>query len=156
MNDQQNLPSMENLQLIDGVSNNNSCVEGDEETDIFKSGIWKGKYCQDGEYSTVPEHNMVFNDDNPDSMIKTVKGNGYDEVGNYSIEGYYSRKTLKMGLKKQYKLGTGDWRYNLGHTVDIHLKWNDNLKLFQGTWYVSTSKYDGHGDYQLQFVSSNM
>ncbi|CAF1145022.1 unnamed protein product [Didymodactylos carnosus] len=85
---------------------------------------------------------------------RTVTGYGSDKIGDYTVEGTWSDKTLRMAIIKQYKLGTGNNpSQNLGHKVQIQLKWNEKENQFDGKWYVQTSKYHGEDQYRLQFIS---
>ncbi|CAF1354705.1 unnamed protein product, partial [Rotaria sordida] len=71
-----------------------------------------------------------------DEEQNLVKGSGTDDVGCFTIVGIYSTRTLRMGLKKIYRAGTGNPRENLGYTVTIQLKWNSNTNQFEGKWII--------------------
>ncbi|CAF1562178.1 unnamed protein product [Didymodactylos carnosus] len=117
-----------------------------EKPEIFHSGSWSGEYFQDGYYHKLPECTIKF-----DYERSTLTGHGTDDVGDYTLTGVYSTRTLKMGIVKTYILGTGPNRqHNLGHNVNIHLEWNENEKDFQGKWYVRTSQYQGENKYKLR------
>lgn len=83
-----------------------------------------------------------------------VEGSGTDDVGPFTIVGIYSTRTLRMGLKKIYRAGTGNRSENLGHIVTIHLKWNSNTNQFEGKWYVQTNVYHGENRCELKFNST--
>ncbi|CAF1582298.1 unnamed protein product [Didymodactylos carnosus] len=124
-------------------------VQLDYEKTKFPSGLWNGYYHQYGQWNALPNHSLTFNKSN-----QTVTGYGSDNIGDYTVEGTWSDKTLRMAITKQYKLGTGNNpSQNLGHKVQIQLKWNEKENEFDGKWYVQTSKYHGEDQYRLKFIS---
>ncbi|CAF4087681.1 unnamed protein product, partial [Adineta steineri] len=78
-------------------------------------------------------------------------GSGVDDIGSFTIDGTYSNETNRIGLTKQYQIGTGDPSQNLGHQVIIQVTWNEKNNQFEGKWYVQTKKYHGEGKFQLKF-----
>lgn len=113
---------------------------------LFPSGTWVSRYYQYGKWHDPYELELSF-----DSENCQVTGSGSDDVGQFIIVGIYSTKTLRMGLKKTYKYGTGNPRENLGHTVAIQLKWNQERSCFLGKWFVQTSQYHGENMWELKF-----
>ncbi|CAF3180794.1 unnamed protein product [Rotaria sp. Silwood2] len=112
----------------------------------FKSGVWSLEYNQykswHGPYQVI----LTF-----DHSLGKVSGRGTDDVGNFTIDGIFSSKTLRLALKQKYEAGTGDRTENLGHKSTIQLSWSSNKNRFEGTWYVQTFKYRDNGYFQLEF-----
>lgn len=98
---------------------------------LFSSGIWSSRYYQYEKWHDRHELSLSFQEEQ-----NLVTGSGTDDVGSFTIVGTYSTRTLRMGLKKTYRAGTGNRMENLGHTVTIQLKWNSNTNQFEGKWYV--------------------
>lgn len=80
-----------------------------------------------------------------------MTGSGSDDVGSFSIEGFYSIETRRIALTKTYQLGTGNPLQNLGHQVLIQVEWNELSRAFEGKWYVRTSKFRGSDKFTLKF-----
>ncbi|CAF1240789.1 unnamed protein product [Didymodactylos carnosus] len=108
------------------------------------AGTWCASYYQYGIKYSIPSHPLNFNE--------CVHGYGRDDIGEFTITGIYSIETLRMGITKTYKLGTGDRKQNLGHNVEIQLDWNEKINEFRGKWYVQTSMYHGDGEYRFKFI----
>ncbi|CAF3595305.1 unnamed protein product [Adineta steineri] len=111
----------------------------------FQSGTWSGQYYQYGGWHGPYRCSLSFN-----SQLMNVSGSGVDDIGSFTIDGTYSNETHRIGLTKQYQLGTGDPSQNLGHQVIIQLTWNEKNNQFEGKWYVQTKKYHGDGKFQLK------
>ena len=122
--------------------NDSKCVKNND-YNPFIDGNFSGYYKQYGKNYPIKNFELRF----VDGM---VSGNGEDKVGEYIIKGKYSEQTQRMALDKEYILGTGDPKENLGHTVNIRLEYNGNKSEFCGDWYVKTYKYEGSGEWVLR------
>ncbi|CAF0876203.1 unnamed protein product [Adineta ricciae] len=112
---------------------------------LFQSGLWECEYFQYNKQHGPHFINLSF-----DNMRFEVTGSGFDDIGMYTLHGFYSTQTRRIGITKTYQLGTGDPRQNLGHNVIIQLEWNRFANQFEGKWYVRTRKYRGSGLYKLR------
>jgi hypothetical protein len=112
---------------------------------IFQSGAWTSRYYQ---YKTWHGPHRLSLSFDPGEM--KVTGTGSDDVGTFTITGTYLTKTQRLALNKTYRLGTGNCRENLGHTVTIQLYWNPINNQFEGKWYVRTAKYSGEDRFELK------
>jgi hypothetical protein len=121
-----------------------SMLETDTKS-IFQSGAWTSRYYQYGKWHGPHELSLMF-----DAKQMKINGTGRDDVGTFFVTGIYSTKTQRLGLHKRYRLGTGNSRENLGHTVTIQLYWNPSNNQFEGKWYVQTAKYTGEDKFELK------
>ncbi|CAF1349276.1 unnamed protein product [Adineta steineri] len=85
-----------------------------------------------------------------------IKGAGSDDIGIFSIKGFYSTKTNRIVLEKVYKSNTGNTKENSGHTVKIKLIWNEENNQFEGSWYTNTTKYKGNDKFNLHFHEKSL
>jgi hypothetical protein len=80
-----------------------------------------------------------------------VTGGGTDDVESFTVTvTYCGKKTARLGFTKQYQLGTGNSRQNLGHEAKIQLEWNDRQQNLNGKWYVKTATYSGNNKSELK------
>lgn len=114
---------------------------------VFQSGMWCSSYYQYGAWHGPYQLSLSFN-----SHAMSVNGSGWDDIGEYRIDGIFSDRTGRMGLTKYYKLGTGTSQ-NLGHHVFIQLMYNAFTTGFEGKWYVQTKKYHGEDRFVLKLES---
>ncbi|CAF0873525.1 unnamed protein product [Adineta ricciae] len=135
-------PSQSNTAYVNLPSTDNQNVDRNP----FESGLWSNRYYQYNSWHGPFHFRLLFDPETP-----TVTGNGIDDVGEYEIEGMYSRKSNRMGLIKNYRQGTGDRTQNLGHNVTIQVAWNETQQQFEGKWFVKTSKYRGEDKFELKF-----
>lgn len=123
-----------------------SNVASTYEKDHFESGPWSSRYYQ---YSAWHgPHALTLNFDRG---MSTIRGEGTDDVGNYTVEGVFSIETHRMGLTKTYRAGTGNSRENFGHSVTLQLAWNPANEQFEGKWFIQTARYRGEDKFQLKF-----
>lgn len=113
------------------------------------SGTWRGYYNQYGSRHAVCEFKLAFNGDR-------VHGNGVDDVGSYSIDGFYSQGTGRIAFRKQYVQGSTASngrasRENLGHCVEYRgeCAGTDLGHGVRGLWYVETALYRGSGRFHI-------
>jgi hypothetical protein len=118
---------------------------------LFQSGIWSSRYFQYKSWHGPSQFSILF-----DPQSTKVTGSGTDDVGTFTFDGTYSVKTLRIGLTKNYQLGTGNPSENLGHQVTIQLAWNAQNNQFEGKWYVQTKKYHGEDKFELKFVGQQL
>ncbi|CAF1046991.1 unnamed protein product [Adineta steineri] len=111
----------------------------------FQSGIWSTHYHQYCRWHGLFRCSLSFN-----SQLMKVSGSGVDHIGSFTIDGTYSNETRRIGLTKQYEIGTGDPSENFGHQATIQLTWNEKNNQFEGKWYVQTKKYHDEGKFQLK------
>ena len=123
----------------------NSLPNRKNEIDPFETGTWSFLYRQYGRWHGPYQLLLSFN-----HSSSKVTGHGSDDVGDFTIDGIFSSKNLRLGLTQKYKAGTGNPRENLDHTSIIQLRWNSSKKEFDGKWYVKTYKYSGNGDFKLK------
>jgi len=138
-------PSQSNAVFIKKETTEN-CEPDKFDISMFKSGDWKSRYFQYGKWHGPHKFSLSF-----DSKLKTVTGSGSDDIGKFTINGFYSTETSRVGLTKKYQIGTGNRLENLGHQVTIQLAWNAQNDQFEGKWYVQTSKYHGEDKFELKF-----
>ncbi|CAF2372870.1 unnamed protein product [Rotaria sp. Silwood2] len=138
-------PLRKNSTFVKFAKSKNLKHESDD-INHFESGIWLSRYFQYGNWHGPYQLTLSFD---PQSMI--ITGSGSDDVGSFTIHGTYSIETRRMGLKKTYEQGTGNGSENLGHQVIIQLTLNAQNDVFDGKWYVQTSKYHGEDKFELQF-----
>ena len=112
---------------------------------LFQSGPWTSEYSQHNKPHGPHYVDLLFDDQKFE-----VTGAGLDDVGMYTLHGFYSTQTRRMGLTKTYQLGTGNPTQNLGHTVLIQVEWSRTSNQFEGKWYVRTRKFKGSGEFKLR------
>ncbi|CAF4842277.1 unnamed protein product, partial [Rotaria sp. Silwood1] len=139
-------PPEENTEFINQNSRNNLNF-GDNP---FVDGVWSSRYYQYDKWHTSHQLLLSFN-----RYSYKVSGQGRDDIGSYTIDGIFCMRTLRMGLTKVYKAGTGDPIENLGHTVTIQLTWDSQHNRFRGKWYTQTNKYRGEGQFELNFEEAS-
>jgi hypothetical protein len=66
---------------------------------IFTSGLWYNRYSQFGVWHGPFQHLMTFNPYN-----NTITGSGVNDVGEFTMNGYYSRATLQIMMNLAYKV----------------------------------------------------
>lgn len=115
--------------------------------DPFQYGFWSSRYHQYNK-SHGP-HSLCLYFNRPSG---TVNGQGTDDVGEFRVDGVFSAGTGRLALTKTYRLGTGNQKENYGHSVTIQLVWNDEKSIFEGKWYIHTSKYRGSDKFELEPV----
>jgi hypothetical protein len=128
----------------------NKATANNEETQVidiklFQSGLWESQYFQYDKWHGPHQVQLSF-----DADQSKLTGSGSDDIGMYSIDGFYSTQTRRMGLTKIYQYGTGNPLENLGHSVIIQLEWNRYTNQFEGKWYVRTAKVRGSGLFTLK------
>lgn len=116
----------------------------------FQDGVWSFQYHQYKKWHGPYRMRLTF-----DRTLGTVTGQGTDDVGNFTIEGIFSSENLRLALTQSYVAGTGNPTENLGHTSTIQLTWNSIKNRFEGKWYVETSKYRGHGSFEMTLETSS-
>ena len=116
------------------------------ETNLFPSGIWSGRYFQYDQWNGPSNFSLSF-----DSSSFTIDGRGSDDIGDFNLTGRYSTATKEIELLKKYQRNTGDESENFGHTVTIEVTWDGDKQLFLGQWYVDTDSYRDEDRYELQF-----
>ncbi|CAF1313922.1 unnamed protein product [Adineta steineri] len=131
---------------VDSTDNETNVKSSDS---LFSSGQWISRYFQYKQWHGPHLFSLFFN-----HKQQKVTGSGEDDVGEFSIDGIYSLNTRRIALTKKYQKGTGNSSQNLGHTVNIQLKWDSQKQLFHGKWYVKTKKYQGEDKFELQFDQS--
>ena len=104
---------------------------------MFTPGTYQTYYFQYGSHHGPFSMTLGFRPQ--DGYI--VDGGGTDDIGTYVITGIYSLETLRMGLIKQYQVGTGNPTENLGHQVTIQVEWNSENEQFEGKYYLRTSRH---------------
>ena len=120
------------------------------ESDPFETGIWTFRCYQYGKLNGPFRLSIRF-----DHSAGTVSGHGNDNVGNFTIDGFFSSRTLRLGLLMKYQLGTGDRRENMGHTATVQLKWNSAENRYDGKWYVRVPNYRGEGKFELELQETS-
>ncbi|CAF1035950.1 unnamed protein product [Rotaria sordida] len=138
-------PSQMNTDFI----RENSLENHNYKKDPFETGVWSFRYCQYGKWHG-PYRLLTYFDRSLGEMV----GEGTDDVGNFTFDGIFSSKNLRLALTQKYKEGTSDPKQNLGHTSTIQLTWNSNNNQFEGKWYVQTKKYSGDDKFELKFEES--
>jgi hypothetical protein len=140
------LPSQANIVYILQKAAHNRNLE----IDPFEPGIWTFRCYQYGNLNGPFRLSLRF-----DHSAGTVSGHGHDNVGNFTIDGIFSPRTLRLGLSMKYRLGTGDRRENMGHTATVQLKWNSAENRYDGKWYVQVPTYRGEGKFELERPDSS-
>ncbi|UJR10509.1 hypothetical protein I4U23_014712 [Adineta vaga] len=118
---------------------------------LFQSGLWQCEYFQYDKQHGPYYINLAF-----DNIRFEVTGSGFDDVGTYTLHGFYSTETRRLGITKTYEAGTGNPKENLGHNVIIQLEWNRLNHQFEGKWYVRTRKFKGSGIYKLRMSQQEL
>ncbi len=130
------------------------------------AGNYVGLYWQSGRTHPIPAQALSCTPTVADGTHGTVDGSGYDDVGQFYVRGEYAQSALR--LTKTYRLGTGNPRENLGHTVTLRLTLCElhavladksrelsrygapaNAVGFYGTWHVRTRHYNGDAEMVL-------
>lgn len=141
-------PTQSNQTFI--TSNSNDVERGGENlylSNAFQSGTWSCRYYQYDEWHGPHLLSLYFN-----NAHMTINGSGTDDVGTFTVDGFYSESTCRIGLTEHYQPGTGDPSQNFGHDVIIQLVYNVQKNQFEGKWYVQTHKYHGENLIELKFV----
>ncbi|CAF1173499.1 unnamed protein product [Adineta steineri] len=112
----------------------------------FETGIWSSRYCQHNRWHGPHQLYLSFN-----HTMSRVDGEGTDDIGAFTIDGIFCRQTQKLALTKIYKQGTGNMAENFGHKVTIQLIWNSNQNVFEGKWFIHTTKYRGEDKFELKY-----
>lgn len=124
---------------------NPSC--GTEESH-FPSGMWRGYYHQYSRDHSLFAFQLEF-----DAGRNTIRGEGHDEVGRYSIdEGYYNRRNGRLCFTKKYQkdVGSNTNSENLGHEVEYSGALQGSAAAgVRGQWFVATYKYRGEGVFHI-------
>lgn len=116
----------------------------------FPSGMWRKSFDQYGE-RTKGQLRLAFADG-------SVSGEGCDNIGRFSVSGFYNPVSGRVAFTKQYLFGSrpaGGWfpntSENLGHAVEYRGQASRHLQSegVRGSWYVSTSRYRGQGRFHL-------
>ncbi|CAF2754882.1 unnamed protein product [Rotaria sp. Silwood2] len=93
----------------------------------FSTGLWSSRHYR--YYKWYGPH-QIFLSFNSRSM--TVTGSGQDDIGIFDIEGIYSYRNRRIGLRKIYRSDKFDELTKSEHEIIIQLIWNDKAKQFQG------------------------
>lgn len=128
----------------------NSLPNLKNDIDPFETGTWSLLYQQYGRWHGPYQLSLSFK-----HSSGKVTGHGSDDVGDFTIDGIFSSKNLRLGLTQKYKAGTGNPSENLGHISIIQLQWNSSKNEFDGKWYVKTYKYSGNGHFKLRLEESS-
>ncbi|CAF1279768.1 unnamed protein product [Adineta steineri] len=122
------------------------------EINLFQSGVWSSQYLQYETWHGPHQFPLLFN-----SQTMKIKGAGSDHVGIFSIKGFYSTKTNRIVLKKEYKSNTDhDIEKNSRQSVKIKLIWNKKNNQFEGNWYINTTVYRDCGKFNLHFHEKSL
>ncbi|CAF1207710.1 unnamed protein product [Adineta steineri] len=114
-------------------------------------GVWSSQYFQYETWHGPHQFSLLFN-----SQAMKIKGTGSDDNGVFSINGFYSTKTNRIVLKKEYESNTSNTKENSGHPVKIELMWNEENNQFEGNWYINTIVYKDSGKFNLQFHEKSL
>ena len=88
--------------------------------------IFRGNYEQYGRSYPMDPFKMQFTlIDNSNSY--KITGKGTDLVGQYLLAGELNMENGRISINKTYRMGTGDPKQNLGHTVQLRLEWDSNM-----------------------------
>ncbi|CAF4357523.1 unnamed protein product [Rotaria sp. Silwood2] len=110
----------------------------------FSTGLWSSRHYR--YYKWYGPH-QIFLSFNSRSM--TVTGSGQDDIGIFDIEGIYSYRNRRIGLRKIYRSDKFDELTKSEHEIIIQLIWNDKAKQFQGKWYDDTKSSKEKGVFEL-------
>ncbi|CAF3210060.1 unnamed protein product [Rotaria sp. Silwood2] len=141
------IPSQMNENFIE----QGSVKDYNYEESPFKTGVWSLLYHQYNNWHGPYQILLTF-----DHSSGKVTGRGTDDVGNFTMDGIFSSRTLRIALKQKYEVGTGDPTENRGHKSTIQLNWVSNKNRFEGTWYIQTLKYRDNGYFQLEFDATSV
>lgn len=136
------LPSQMNIVYILRRSAHNYILDNDP----FETGIWTFRCYQYDKWNGPFRLALRF-----DHSAGTLSGHGNDNIGNFTIDGLFSSRNLRLGLSMKYQRGTGDRNQNWGHTATVQLKWNSAENRFTGKWYVRVPNYHGEDKFELAF-----
>ncbi|CAF4126724.1 unnamed protein product [Adineta steineri] len=130
----------------DSITSQKTC-----DVNMFQSGVWSSQHFQCKTWHGPHPFPLLFN-----SQTMKIKGTGSDDIGVFTIKGFYSTKTNRIVLKKEYKSNTGNTKQNSGHSVKMKLMWNEENNQFEGNWHINTTKYRGYGKFNLQFHEKSL
>jgi hypothetical protein len=127
-------------------SKSKSLKQEPDDFNPFQSGNWTSRRFVQKKWKDRHPLSLSF-----DSQSTKVTGSGTDYIGTFTIDGVYSVKTRRMGLTKQYAVGTSNSLQNLGHISTYQVTWNSESQQFEGKWYVHTVKCKDEGKFELKF-----
>ncbi|CAF4666399.1 unnamed protein product [Rotaria sp. Silwood1] len=105
----------------------------------FSTGFWNSRYYR---YDPWYGPHRLFLSFNSQSM--RVTGSGEDD-----IEGFYSHRTRRSGLRKIYRSDKFIELTDSEHEIIIQLIWNAKEKQFKGQWYDDTKLNKVKGAFEL-------
>jgi len=116
------------------------------------SGVWRGWYWQYGSQHNLCEFSLSFkvprNNQARQQRFK-IKGEGHDDVGQYTIKGTVNTSDGNMSFDKNYIRGTGNPQENYGHCVVYSGRLISLGQGFKGCWSINHWHYRGSGDFHL-------
>ncbi|CAF0823627.1 unnamed protein product [Rotaria sordida] len=112
----------------------------------FPTGFWSSRYYRYNKWHDPPRFFLSFK-----SQSMTVTGCGKDNIGIFGIEGFYSYRTRRIGLRKIYRSIKFKRLTKSRHEILIQLIWNAKEKTFQGKWYDDTELNKGNGVFELAY-----
>jgi hypothetical protein len=118
---------------------------------IFESGQWSSRYYRYGCCHGPFLHRIIFNIDQ-----NTVRGNGTDDMGQFTLTGYISTELLTINMIKKYYSSIDDTQDTVGYETKIDLEWNDEKRTFEGKWFTHKYKNKGEGSYELVKVQQSI
>jgi hypothetical protein len=117
---------------------------------IFVNGIWSQRYSKDGVWHGPFKQKITFN-----SNTNTFKGQGENDVGQFTVSGTFSKHTNQIDINQLYKYGTGNPQLNIGHQCRFQLTWNKGKRVFEGIHYIPTGwGMMPAGKVEMAFVSA--
>ncbi len=138
------------LRSNNGYINTGIAMQYDMSKSVFIPGTYASYYYQYNKYHGPHDMKLAFY---PEAGY-IIHGGGRDDIGTYIITGVYSPRTLRMGLEKQYQIGTGNPSENLGHIVIIQVEWNFQNRQFEGKYYLRTKKHRDENMFIIRFEGS--
>jgi hypothetical protein len=130
MKNRRAVPGMRDIGFIlSSGSPDNSPVSSSN--NIFMNGIWSLRYSQYGSLHGPFKQHMTFNSNN-----SRLEGKGENDVGQFILEGTFSKDTNSINIIQTYKYGTGNPLLNAGHQCRYQLTWNKDKRVFEGINYM--------------------
>jgi hypothetical protein len=117
---------------------------------IFESGQWSSRFYRHGSFHGPFLHEIVFNINQ-----NTLRGNGIDDIGRFTLIGNISTELFTIDMIKKYHSKIGYAQKNHGHEAKIDLEWNDETCAFEGKWFVHRYKHKNEGLYELVKVKQS-
>ena len=79
----------------------------------------------------------------------TVNGFGMDNIGAFTLDGFYSSRTRRVAFTQKYRGENQMHPMDANRQVIVQLVWNEQKQMFQGKWY--DQRMANRGNFQVTY-----